>query len=922
MFKKNPLLCSVSVGAILLASSAAHAQTAPVGAPTAATIPSNEGGQTNTDATPGADIVVTGIRSSLEAAASIKRNSDQVVDAIVAQDIGKFPDPTVASALQRVPGVQVVVGDDNEIENPLIRGLADIETTLNGREVFTADGRGFSFQDLPAEALAGAQVYKSNSANMLEGGVAGTINMDLHRPFDFKGFTISGGVKNTLSTNLNKSYPSASLLISDRFDTGIGEIGILLSGSYAHTDFDRPVAFDDLMRSGNEGPPGAAGALLPTGVGGLNQFGSYSRPQLNGSIQWQITPDLQAYGDMLWAGYRSTWSTAFIINDAFSSSQITNLQTSGSCNNYLVNSAGYAGSATDPTSHVENLCNATSYTANNGRGFTSNQAHHQTTDDYIYGGGLKYDHDRLHLKLDVSGEKSTYYSKTFIIDIGKTLPQVNITTNDNNGVNYTAPGNPLSQSSGFFFTNGLDDDRLKSTGTLFATALDGKYDVGGLLKEIQFGGRFARRTSQYQEVVVNPAAPGGAYATSIDGLGLPSNFLEAVPGVPRIYGGTPWLQPSTAALLNETVENQLRQIFGVAQGDQPYDPARSFYAKELTYSGYAQGKYEIPISGPIALDGLFGVRITNTSRDISGTGSVSNTNGTTTLVPVSRNTSDTDVLPSASARLKLGGGLQLRATYAKTLARPDFASLNPGLNYAVSTNANIQNGGSQGNPDLKPEKADNFDGTAEFYFGRSNYISVGIYQKNITDRVITDGVLTAIGGINYLISSPRNLGAARLRGVEAGTQYFFDFLPGAASGLGVFGNFTIADSKVTSRSDPLYGYQLLGVSKYNYNAGLIYEKFGISARMVYTYRSQYYDGDNTTSVNLRPTTQSVFLNGVRASGRLDFSLNYDVTPHLTLTVDGTNITQAKYESFYYYGLNPHDIRFDDSTFSIGARFRF
>ena len=821
-----------------------------------------------------------------------------------------------------MPGVQVVVGDNNEIENPLIRGLADIETTLNGREVFTGEGRGFSFQDLPAQALAGAQVYKNNSANMLEGGVAGTINMDLHRPFDFKGFTVSGGAENTLSTNLNKSYPSANLLISDRFDTGIGEIGILVSGSYARTKFDRPVAFDDLMRSGNEGPPGAAGALLPTGVGGLDQFGTYSRPQLNASVQWQASPDLQFYGDALWAGYRNKSSTAFIINDAFSGTNISNVVTGNSCNNYLVNGAGFAGSTTDPSSHIENLCNTQSYTANNGRGFTSDQAHQQRTNDYIYGGGVKYDHDRLHLDLDVSGEKSTYYSKTFIIDIGKTLPTVNITTNDNNGVNFTAPGNPLSQASGFYFTNGLDDDRLKSSGTLFATALDGKYDVGGLLKEIQFGGRYARRTGKYEEVIVNPAAPGGAYATPIDGQGLPADFLQPVPGVPRIYGGTPWLQPGIDQLLDEAVENRLRQIFGIAQGDQPYQPQRSFAAKENTYSGYVQGKYGIEIHGPIELDGLFGVRITNTSRDISGTGAVANPDQTTTLVPVSRHTSDTDFLPNASARLKLGGGLQLRASYAKTLARPDFASLNPGLNYAVSTNANIQNGGSQGNPDLKPEKANEYDATAEFYFGKSNYISVGIYQKDITNRIITDGVLTAIGGINYLISEPRNLGAARLRGVEAGTQYFFDFLPGALSGFGVFGNYTIADSKVTSRSDPLYGYQLLGVSKYNYNAGLIFEKYGVSARMVYTHRSKYYDGDNTTSVNLRPTDQAVFLNGVRANGRLDFSLNYDVTPHLTLTADGTNITHAKYESFYYYGLNPHDIRFDDSTYSIGARFRF
>jgi TonB-dependent receptor len=255
------------------------------------------------------------------------------------------------------------------------------------------------------------------------------------------------------------------------------------------------------------------------------------------------------------------------------------------------------------------------------------------------------------------------------------------------------------------------------------------------------------------------------------------------------------------------------------------------------------------------------------------------------------------------------------------LSRPDFGSLNPGLSYAVSTNANIQNGGSQGNPDLKPQKADEFDAIAEYYFGKSNAISLGVYQKNITGRVITTGVLTQIAGINYLIQTPRNLGAAKLKGIEASAQYFFDFLPGALSGFGVYGNFTLADSKVTARSDSLYGQPLLGVSKYNYNTGLLYEKYGLSARLIYTHRSQYMDGDNTTSVNLRPVNQGTFLNGVRAAGRLDFSIGYDVTPNITLTFDGTNVTRTPYRSFYGDVTNPHDIRFDDTTYAIGARFR-
>jgi TonB-dependent receptor len=941
MTTKKLFMGSASLTALLLGAATAHAQA--TAAPTSAEAgqaPANETAappRASSDTAPSGvaqEIVVTGIRGSLKAAETIKRNSDQIVDAIVAQDIGKFPDPTVASALQRIPGVQVTVGDNNEIQGPLIRGLADIETTLNGREVFTGSGRGFSFQDLPAEALAGAQVYKNNSANMIEGGVAGSINLDLHRPFDFKGFTVAGGVKNTLSTNLNKSYPSANLLISDKFDTGIGEIGFLISGAYSRTKFDRPVAFDDLMRSGNHGPTGAAGALMPTGTGGLDQFGTYSRPQLNASVQWQASPDLQFYGDALWAGYRNKSSTAFILNSAFDGSQITNLKTDNNCNDYAVNGAGYADvdgkGAPNPGATIEHLCNANSYTSINSLGFTSDQAHKQRTNDYIFGGGVKYDHDRLHVNLDVSDEKSTYYSKTFIIDVGKRIPTLNVTTNDGGGVNYDAPGNPLGDPSGFFFTNGLDDDRLKQTGKLFATKLDAKYEVGGILKEIQFGGRYARRTAQYQEVVVNPPAPGGPYVTPVDGQGLPADFLQPVPGVPRIDGGLPWVQPGIDYLLDPAVEDRLRSLFGVLPGDQPYDPNRSFDAKEQTYSGYVQAKYGIDFGGPIVLDGLAGVRITKTDRSIAGSGAEivpdptpDNPNRTKTIaVPVSRSTSDTDFLPNFSARLQLGGGLQLRASYGKVLSRPDFGSLNPGLNYALSTNPNIQNGGSSGNPDLKPQKADEYDATAEYYFGKSNYISVAFYLKNIKNRVITSADTETIGDIPYQISRPRNLGSAKLKGLEAGTQYFFDWLPGALSGVGAFANFTLADSKVTATTDPLYGEPLQGVSKYNYNIGFIYEKYGVSFRMVYNYRSHYYGGDNTTSVNLRPVDQGEFLDYVRAAGRLDFSLNYDVSPNLTLTADGTNITKTPYRSYYGNPLNPHDIRFDDTSYSLGVRFRF
>src|SRR3977135_219601 len=156
----NPVGLPLAMAIFLMASSQAPAQAAPDHA---------------SDATSGTleEVVVTGQRASLQKAVQIKRDAAQVVESVVADDIGKFPDNTVAEALQRVPGIQTVNNFNNEIVNPLIRGIGDILTTVDGREMFTGVGRGFAFQDLPSEALARADVYKSSSANLIEGGVAG-----------------------------------------------------------------------------------------------------------------------------------------------------------------------------------------------------------------------------------------------------------------------------------------------------------------------------------------------------------------------------------------------------------------------------------------------------------------------------------------------------------------------------------------------------------------------------------------------------------------------------------------------------------------------------------------------------------------------------------------------------------------------------
>ncbi|MET0308139.1 MAG: TonB-dependent receptor [Sphingomonas sp.] len=183
-------------------------------------------------------IIVTGIRQSLSSAQAIKKNSEVVVDSISAEDIGALPDRSVTEALQRIPGVAIGhfdAGVDPDHFQPegsgvVVRGLTYTRSELNGRDTFTANnGRGISFADVPSELLGGVDVFKSPSADMIEGGIAGIVNLRTRLPFDQKGFIITGALENNYGDLRHKSGPTVSILASNRWHTGIGQFGLLAS---------------------------------------------------------------------------------------------------------------------------------------------------------------------------------------------------------------------------------------------------------------------------------------------------------------------------------------------------------------------------------------------------------------------------------------------------------------------------------------------------------------------------------------------------------------------------------------------------------------------------------------------------------------------------------------------------------------------
>lgn len=188
-------------------------------------------------------IIVSGIRASLASAQSIKRSSETVVDAITAQDIGALPDRSVTEALQRVPGVSInrFAGSNNpdrfsvEGSGAVIRGLPFVRSEFNGRDAFAAGGfgQGLNFADVPAELLGSVVVYKNASADLIEGGLAGTVNLNTRKPFDNKGFHVGFSVDASYGDFRKKWTPGASLLVSNTWDTDAGTFGLLASGSFS-----------------------------------------------------------------------------------------------------------------------------------------------------------------------------------------------------------------------------------------------------------------------------------------------------------------------------------------------------------------------------------------------------------------------------------------------------------------------------------------------------------------------------------------------------------------------------------------------------------------------------------------------------------------------------------------------------------------
>ncbi|USI74743.1 TonB-dependent receptor [Sphingomonas morindae] len=838
------------------------------------------------------EIIVTGLRASLSSAATIKRQAPQIVDSIVAEDIGKLPDNTVSDALQRVTGVQIIRGG-GEATAVLVRGLPNAATLLNGREAFTGAARGIALQDIPAELIAGVDVYKTATPDIVEGGVVGVIDVRLRRPFDFNGLQIAGGGRAVYSDQSKKWSGLANALVSDRWQTGLGEFGALAGFSFNRRIYRDDTAFDFISNCVT-GPTGAClttppfgnsagqGIGIPDTVGGLYTVGQRQRLAFNGSLQWKPADNLEFYADGLYTQYKNRIDTNFFVG------------------------LPKTGVVTNVTTYDAYPALANGVTETNAYTLSSMQAYQNKTTTIQGDVGAKWnpgEHDVITAEIVYNHSKLP--NRNLIVDTSFNAPTASYNF-DNNGTPLINIGGVDLTNPANFTLRTLFDNHSLETSRQWAYRADVTHSFdGGLLSNFKFGVRYTDRRAESQATVSTPIGiTNPVLLSSVDGLATlsPGDLVQGRAGIDR------FALSDADYLLSHA--DQIRGIFSQPAGDRPFDPNLAFFDSEKTYAFYGQAGYRFDIGG-IAVDGVAGVRVVNTVEDLEGNG-------------VSSRENYLNALPSATLRAKLTGKLQFRLAYAKTLTRPNFSDLNPLVGYAsngVTGGTGTAYTGSGGNPGLGPIKADNYDASLEWYLTPTTSLTAAGFYKTIKGYIQVYSAIEPYQGQTALVSRPRGVDGT-LKGLELAYQQFFDFLPGPLSGLGAQLNGTYI---IGRNDDPINGgkQRLVNVSKYSYNAVAIYEKYGVSARLAWNWRSSFAAAYNSGGLQAGSVV-------ARPTGQLDLSVNYAITPFATITFDATNLTDRVYHDEFkglnsatgVYSTTPRDTRTYDRTFEFGARFKF
>lgn len=784
----------VSSGALALAmafAGAAAAQTAPATAPA--------------DDSQVEAVVVTGFRASLANALDIKRRENDLVDVIKAQDIADFPDLNLAESLQRVPGVSID-RDGGEGRTITVRGLGPDFTVvrLNGLEALATTGgkdssgganrgRQFDFSIFASELFNSITVRKSTSASNEEGSLGAIVDMQAARPFDFSKFAMSASGKIGWNDLSRKSDPRYTFLVSNRWDTGIGEVGALLSVAYATRAqreegsstgrWENPsiasnsaTAFPCTGAAYNpvSGPPlscaqigAVVGGTSPTTIAAAGTANNLWHPRIprygrldydqkrlgvTGSLQWRPTANSTLTLDAMLAKFTNNRDETYLEVISFSRSGAGVPQTD--VVNYTADSKGslIKGTFDDVDARVE-----------------------YRHDD------LKTEFNQIALTYDTkfgdAGHLVVTYGQSRSIQANPVQTTFSFDRYDSDGYSYDYSDNDKLPAFNYGFdptnaanfvyspSNALGDPSLlrlrpsKAVNTFKTFRADVDYEILNGFK-LRYGGDYKEYgfTSWEQRLYSRNLASTGTTFTSEAGFALPAGV--SVASVSRLITGfgrgldlpagvpTSWIAPDL---------DKLKTAIGYdcncinANGDfrlstlNQLGAVRAITEKDTAF--YLQGDFDYDIFN-IPVRGNIGVRWIKTEQNATGhfnsgnvtvtvptpVGNLSEQVATDAVQTVSREYTNT--LPALNVSAQPWDNFYVRFAAAKAMTRPQLPNLTPGYTSSSQSAQTL----TRGNPDLNPMMSNNLDLSFEWYPDKETLFSVGFFQKDIKSYIQTSAV--------------------------------------------------------------------------------------------------------------------------------------------------------------------------------------
>jgi iron complex outermembrane receptor protein len=866
------------------------------------------------------EIVVTGIRASLDASAKLKRNTPTIVESVSAEDIGKLPDVSIADSLARLPGVtaQRLEGRDQRLS---IRGLGpDFGTTLlNGREQVTVgDNRGVEYDQYPSEFFQNVVVHKTADASLIAAGIAGTVDLRSIRPLEVRNRIIQIQARGELNEikALNPDGARAGYRVSgtfvDKFADDTFGVAVGISATSAPTQDERYNAWGyatDPISHANNALLGGAKPYVQSNV--LDRIGAV------GTLEWRPSERFHSTLDLLYSHFEETQHLRGIEFPM-----------------------GFSVNNSDPNAiHVSNITSTadgfdTAATFSNVHAVQRNDYNQRKADNYSIGWNNEFAiNETTHFKTDLAysrADRTDFLLETYTGDgynhsgpgdtvrvtqnangTFKIVPTLDYT--DTNIIKITDPngwgynGTQTVVQSGF-----LNKPKFKDELYTLRASLDGEFGGHlGLIKGWEIGTNFSERqkTSAFTSFFLCP--PGGGTGCTV-ASGTPT--AVPVPDAAKLGSNIPLGYLGVPAVLTLNPLYLYNHFLNSAYDNRPVSLVRDNSVTEDVATGYALLKIDGTVGGvPVA--GSAGAQVVSTDQKSSG--SISNfSNGVVTVVPAYGSDRFTYFLPSVALSFEVIRSTFVKIGGSRTMVRPrlDQERVNQefsvNLTYLGSTDPTHSVFSSNGgNVRLRPYLSDNADISVERYFRHGGYMSVAGYYKHLTNYVDANssflydfsGGLSAlsaeqraqVGTSLGLVSAPNNDGKGNLYGVEGTISLPFSNFGHALDGFGVFGSasYTYSNIKLGSNTTPI---TLPGLSDLVVNGEVYYEKHGFQARVSYRYRSAFLG--EVAGLSANPTFRNVQAEEI-VDAQIGYEFQSGFAKGLSILAQAKNLTDRPFITF-------------------------